>query len=138
MCRWRAGRATLRDNATIGVLPDEFRLFDRLSGIELLDYCGLLHGLEPKVIADRSAELLAVLDGPHLRRSGLAELKQLGDEELGSVLARAEPRSAINRESRASALPQLFCDVPPPLFSALVTRPLVPCHFCPPPDRPTP
>ncbi len=48
--------------ATIGVLPDEFRLFDRLTGAELLDYCGLLRRLDPAVVAERAAELLAVLD----------------------------------------------------------------------------
>ena len=37
--------------ARIGVLPDEFRLFDRLSGAELLEYCGLLRGMEPSVVA---------------------------------------------------------------------------------------
>jgi ABC-2 type transport system ATP-binding protein len=48
--------------ARIGVLPDEFRLFDRLTGAELLGYCGLLRGMAPDVIATRSDELLAVLD----------------------------------------------------------------------------
>jgi ABC-2 type transport system ATP-binding protein len=48
--------------ARIGVLPDEFRLYDRLTGAELLDYCGLLRGLAPSVVAERAAELLDVLD----------------------------------------------------------------------------
>jgi len=48
--------------ARIGVLPDEFRLFDRLSGAELLEYCGLLREMAPAVVADRSRELLDVLD----------------------------------------------------------------------------
>jgi ABC-2 type transport system ATP-binding protein len=47
--------------ARIGVLPDEFRLFDRLTGAELLEYCGLLRGMAPAVIAERAAELLDVL-----------------------------------------------------------------------------
>jgi ABC-2 type transport system ATP-binding protein len=47
--------------ARIGVLPDEFRLFDRLTGGELLEYCGLLRGMSPAVIAERAAELLEVL-----------------------------------------------------------------------------
>ena len=47
--------------ARIGVLPDEFRLFDRLSGAQLLEYCGLLRAMAPAVIAERSAELLDVL-----------------------------------------------------------------------------
>ncbi len=47
--------------ARIGVLPDEFRLFDRLTGAELLEYCGLLRGMAPGLVAERSAELLEVL-----------------------------------------------------------------------------
>jgi ABC-2 type transport system ATP-binding protein len=48
--------------ARIGVLPDEFRLFDRLSGAELLEYCGLLRGMEPSVVGSRRDELLSVLE----------------------------------------------------------------------------
>ena len=48
--------------ARIGVLPDEFRLFDRLTGAELLDYCGLLRGMAPRTVAERANELLEVLD----------------------------------------------------------------------------
>ncbi len=46
----------------IGVLPDEFRLFDRLTGAELLDYCGLLRAMPGEVVATRVSELLDVLD----------------------------------------------------------------------------
>jgi ABC-2 type transport system ATP-binding protein len=48
--------------ARIGVLPDEFQLFDRLTGTELLEYCGLLRGMPADVVARRTAELLSVLD----------------------------------------------------------------------------
>jgi ABC-2 type transport system ATP-binding protein len=47
--------------ASIGVLPDEFRLFDRLTGAQLLEYCGLLRSMAPALVAERSAELLDVL-----------------------------------------------------------------------------
>jgi ABC-2 type transport system ATP-binding protein len=47
--------------ARIGVLPDEFRLFDRLTGAQLLEYCGLLRAMPPAVIAERAVELLDVL-----------------------------------------------------------------------------
>ena len=47
--------------ARIGVLPDEFRLFDRLTGAQLLEYCGLLRAMAPAVIAERAVELLDVL-----------------------------------------------------------------------------
>lgn len=45
----------------IGVLPEDLRLFDRLSGNELLMFSGLLRGMEPAVIAARSADLVGVL-----------------------------------------------------------------------------
>ena len=48
--------------ARIGVLPDDFRLYERLSGLELLTYSGLLRGLPPDLVADRTGELLDVLD----------------------------------------------------------------------------
>ena len=44
-----------------GVLPDGVRLFDRLSGAELLAYTGLLRGMDPAVVDQRAAELLDVL-----------------------------------------------------------------------------
>ena len=45
----------------IGVLPEDLRLFDRLSGYELLSFNGLLRGMDPAVIEQRSADLLNVL-----------------------------------------------------------------------------
>src|SRR3954468_17903407 len=47
--------------ALMGVLPDGVRLFDRLSGAELLHYVGLLRKVPPADIASRSAELLEAL-----------------------------------------------------------------------------
>jgi ABC-2 type transport system ATP-binding protein len=45
----------------LGVLPDGVRMFDRLSGPELLAYQGLLRGMAPDVVDQRSRELLDVL-----------------------------------------------------------------------------
>ncbi|HEV3077925.1 MAG TPA: ABC transporter ATP-binding protein, partial [Thermoanaerobaculia bacterium] len=45
----------------IGVLPEDLRLFERLTGAELLTYHGLLRRLAPGTTAARSAELLDVL-----------------------------------------------------------------------------
>ncbi|MCW2810532.1 MAG: putative transporter ATP-binding protein [Friedmanniella sp.] len=47
--------------ARIGVLPDGLRLFDRLSGRELLRYVGLLRRVPAATIADRSDQLLEAL-----------------------------------------------------------------------------
>jgi ABC-2 type transport system ATP-binding protein len=47
--------------ARFGVLPDGARLFDRLTGTELLAYHGLLRGMDPAVVNQRATELLDVL-----------------------------------------------------------------------------
>jgi ABC-2 type transport system ATP-binding protein len=48
--------------AIIGVVPAEVRLFDRLSGAELLEYAGRLHGLSGGEARQRATQLLDVLD----------------------------------------------------------------------------
>jgi ABC-2 type transport system ATP-binding protein len=48
--------------AVIGVVPAEARLFDRLSGAELLEYAGRLRGLPVAEARDRAGQLLEVLD----------------------------------------------------------------------------
>jgi len=46
-----------RAKRSIGVLPDALRLFDRLTGAQLLHYSGVLRGLDRDTIAERSADL---------------------------------------------------------------------------------
>ena len=48
--------------ALMGVSPDGIRLFEHLSGRELLTYVGALRGMEAGVVRERSEELLAALD----------------------------------------------------------------------------
>jgi ABC-2 type transport system ATP-binding protein len=45
----------------LGVLPDGVRMFDRLSGSELLGYTGLLRGMDPTEVDRRASDLLDVL-----------------------------------------------------------------------------
>jgi ABC-2 type transport system ATP-binding protein len=45
----------------IGILPDGLRLFDRLTGQQLVTYAGLLRGMDRQLVADRTRELLAAL-----------------------------------------------------------------------------
>ncbi|MFF5177171.1 ABC transporter ATP-binding protein [Micromonospora sp. NPDC000316] len=62
---WVLGHDVWRDPVTakalLGVMPDGVRLFDRLTGAELLAYNGLLRGMDPAVVDQRAAELLDVL-----------------------------------------------------------------------------
>jgi ABC-2 type transport system ATP-binding protein len=48
--------------AVIGVVPAEARLFERLSGEEVLEYAGRLRGLPASEARSRAAQLLGVLD----------------------------------------------------------------------------
>ena len=48
--------------AIIGVVPDQARLFERLSGEELLEYSGRLRGLPVDEARSRAAQLVDVLD----------------------------------------------------------------------------
>jgi ABC-2 type transport system ATP-binding protein len=48
--------------AIMGVVPAEVRLFERLSGEELLEYAGRLRGLPADEARSRAAQLLGVLD----------------------------------------------------------------------------
>lgn len=48
--------------ARIGVVPEELRLFERLTGRELLEYTALLRGLDQDQARRRTSDLLEVLD----------------------------------------------------------------------------
>ena len=48
--------------AVMGISPDGMRLFEQLSGRELLTYVGALRRMPREVTAERAAELLTVLD----------------------------------------------------------------------------
>ncbi|MFB9377074.1 ABC transporter ATP-binding protein [Kineococcus gynurae] len=52
----------LRGKQKLGVLPDGVRLFDRLSGAELVRYSGLLRGVGEEDVRVRTEELLDALD----------------------------------------------------------------------------
>ena len=48
----------------VGLLPDDLGMPERLAGIEVLTYLGLLRGLTENQVRDRAAELLEVLELP--------------------------------------------------------------------------
>jgi ABC-2 type transport system ATP-binding protein len=48
--------------AVIGVVPDQARLFERLSGAEMMEYAGRLYGLPAAEARSRAAQLLDTLD----------------------------------------------------------------------------
>lgn len=48
-----------RAKRLIGSLPDRLRLFERLTGAQLLYYAGVLHGVERATLGERASELAA-------------------------------------------------------------------------------
>lgn len=46
----------------IGVVPEDLNLFERLTGAEMLNLTGRMYGLQSKDIAERSAELLDLME----------------------------------------------------------------------------
>jgi len=52
----------IRGKSMLGVLPDGVRLFDRLTGAQLITYAALLHGLDRATAASRTADLLRAVD----------------------------------------------------------------------------
>ena len=63
---WVAGRNVWVDpravKATIGVVPEDLRLFERLTGLEMLEYVGLLRGFDRSVCRQRAGELMEIMD----------------------------------------------------------------------------
>ena len=55
-------RNTLEAKKLVGVLADGVRLFDRLTGEQLVTYSGLLSGIDRDTVATRVADLLQLLD----------------------------------------------------------------------------
>ena len=62
---WIGANETWRDPVAakqqIGVLPENLRLFERLSGEEMLRYVGQIRGMDREVVGERSDELLETL-----------------------------------------------------------------------------
>jgi len=86
--------------ARIGVLPEEFNLYERLTGAELLDFTAAMHGLDRQEATRRRNELLDLLD---LLDAGS---KLVGDYSRGMRKKIALGAAIIHRP------PVLFLDEP--------------------------
>lgn len=84
----------------IGVLPEEFNLYERLTGAELLDFTAAMHGLDREEAVLRRTELLDLLD---LTPAGS---KLIGDYSRGMRKKVALGAAIIHRP------PVLFLDEP--------------------------
>jgi ABC-2 type transport system ATP-binding protein len=93
-------RSPTEVKSRIGVLPEEFNLYERLTGAELLDFTGAMHGLERTEALKRRNELLEMLD---LMSAGS---KLIGDYSRGMRKKVALGAAIIHRP------PVLFLDEP--------------------------
>ncbi|MGC2240802.1 MAG: ABC transporter ATP-binding protein [Acidimicrobiia bacterium] len=84
----------------IGVLPEEFNLYERLTGAELLDFTAAMHGLAKADAVRRRSELLDLLDLDD------ASTKLIGDYSRGMRKKIALGAAIIHRP------PVLFLDEP--------------------------
>jgi ABC-2 type transport system ATP-binding protein len=93
-------KSPIEVKSRIGVLPEEFNLYERLTGAELLDFTGAMHGLEREESLKRRNELLEMLD---LSSAGS---KLIGDYSRGMRKKIALGAAIIHRP------PVLFLDEP--------------------------
>ncbi len=76
-----------RAHRVLGVLPDGLATMDRLSGPELVEYTGRLHGLPRAQAAERAAELLDVLDLPDVDRTLVVDYSAGMKKKVGLACA---------------------------------------------------
>lgn len=93
-------RSPTEVKSRIGVLPEEFNLYERLTGAELLDFTAAMHGLDRSEALKRRNELLDMLD---LVSAGT---KLIGDYSRGMKKKVALGAAIIHRP------PVLFLDEP--------------------------
>jgi ABC-2 type transport system ATP-binding protein len=53
---------TIEVKRRIGVVPEDLNLFERLTGAEMLTFTGRMYGVERNAIAERTAELLTLME----------------------------------------------------------------------------
>jgi len=91
-------RQPLEVKRRIGVLPEEFNLYERLTGAELLDFTSAIHRLPREDAVQRRRELLQLLD----LEDAASDL--IADYSRGMVQRRRELLQLLDLEDAASDL----------------------------------
>jgi ABC-2 type transport system ATP-binding protein len=73
--------------ALIGVLPDNLAMPERLTGRELLTFLGQLRRLDPSAVAERTRELLEVMDLEHAERTLVVDYSTGMRKKIGLATA---------------------------------------------------
>ncbi|GAA3549158.1 ABC transporter ATP-binding protein [Amycolatopsis ultiminotia] len=76
-----------RAKSLIGVLPDGLSIPERLTGRELLTYMGQLRGLAPDTVAERTQELLGVLELTGAERTLVIDYSAGMRKKIGLAMA---------------------------------------------------
>ncbi|MBP2181878.1 ABC transporter ATP-binding protein [Amycolatopsis magusensis] len=76
-----------RAKALVGVLPDGLSIPERLTGRELLTYMGQLRGLAPAAVAERTHELLGVLELLEAERTLVIDYSAGMRKKIGLAMA---------------------------------------------------
>ncbi|MDF1479578.1 ABC transporter ATP-binding protein [Leifsonia sp. H3M29-4] len=98
----------------MGVLPDRLRLFDRLTGAQLLYYAGVLRGLDAHTVKQRTADLAAAF--------GIEEaLARLVSDYSAGMTKKIALAAALIHSPRLLVLDEPFESVDP-VSAANVTR----------------
>jgi ABC-2 type transport system ATP-binding protein len=101
----------VRAKELIGVLPDGLGLPERLTGREVLSYLGLLRGMAPEAVAQRSQDLLEVLELDRADRTLVGEYSTGMRKKIGlatallhapKLLVLDEPLEAVDPVSAAT------------------------------------
>jgi ABC-2 type transport system ATP-binding protein len=74
-------------NALMGVLPDGLAMPERLTGRELLTFIGQLRGLDPVVLAERTRDLLDVMELNHAERTLVVDYSTGMRKKIGLATA---------------------------------------------------
>ncbi|MGH2389597.1 MAG: ABC transporter ATP-binding protein [Chloroflexota bacterium] len=103
--------APLRAKELLGVLPDGLALPERLTGRELLTFLGRLRGLDPATVAQRTEELLHVLELAEAERTLVIDYSAGMRKKIGlatallhspKLLVLDEPFEAVDPVSAAT------------------------------------
>lgn len=97
----------------LGIVPDRMRVFDRLTGAQLLHYSGVLRGLDPEIVRERAGQIATTL--------GIDDaLGRLVDNYSSGMMKKLALATALIHSPKVLVLDEPFEAVDPVSVSAVV------------------